>query len=44
MSFELEQAGSIPHKTDLGTDWTGLHNRPVVLIVEDHEDSLISIN
>jgi CheY-like chemotaxis protein len=39
MPFELEHAGSIPYKTDLGTDWTGLHNGPVVLIVEDHEDT-----
>ena len=39
MPFELEQAGSIPHTTDLGTNWTGLHNGPVVLIVEDHEDT-----
>jgi PleD family two-component response regulator len=39
MPFELEHAGSILHKTDLGTDWTGLHNGPVVLIVEDHEDT-----
>jgi CheY-like chemotaxis protein len=38
MPFELEHH-SVTHRTNLRTDWADFHDGPVVLIVEDHEDT-----
>jgi CheY-like chemotaxis protein len=39
MPFELEHDGSAPRKTNLRMDWSELNDGPVVLVVEDHEDT-----